>query len=267
MREQDVGEALVVAVGDVVARLQPLDQIGFQQQRFDLGGGRDEDHLRRLRDHARDAIGLRAGLGVGGDPLLEARRLADIEHVALGVQHAIDAGRIGQRLQIGRDALGAFERRLGLALCWARRRADFLPSAHHITVEHLSFKDGVIRLMALHLSAIVRSAILDLHLSACRAAKASEAILIDPVFEQVRRDAALIDELGLKLRYHARNPCPCRSRDGRLAAQAPDGKPHRAIRGERRAKAPTSTSSTATRCRSARGISKCAPRPATRMAA
>ena len=25
-----------------------------------------------------------------------------------------------------------------------------------------------------------------------------EAVLIDPVFEQVRRDAALIDELGLK---------------------------------------------------------------------
>src|SRR5688572_31281640 len=28
-----------------------------------------------------------------------------------------------------------------------------------------------------------------------------EAVLIDPVFEQARRDAALIEELGLKLRY------------------------------------------------------------------
>ncbi len=28
-----------------------------------------------------------------------------------------------------------------------------------------------------------------------------EAVLIDPVFEQVRRDAALIDELGLKLTW------------------------------------------------------------------
>src|SRR3954470_7371121 len=28
-----------------------------------------------------------------------------------------------------------------------------------------------------------------------------EAVLIDPVFEQARRDGALIDELGLKLRY------------------------------------------------------------------
>jgi sulfur dioxygenase len=31
--------------------------------------------------------------------------------------------------------------------------------------------------------------------------KAREAILIDPVFEQVRRDHALIQELGLKLTY------------------------------------------------------------------
>ena len=28
-----------------------------------------------------------------------------------------------------------------------------------------------------------------------------EALLIDPVFEQARRDAALVEELGLKLKY------------------------------------------------------------------
>jgi len=31
--------------------------------------------------------------------------------------------------------------------------------------------------------------------------KSGEAVLIDPVFEQVRRDSALVDELGLELRY------------------------------------------------------------------
>ena len=51
-------------------------------------------------------------------------------------------------------------------------------------------------------------------------AAAREAVLIDPVFEQVRRDAALIEELGLKLRRDARNPCACRPRDRRLAAEA-----------------------------------------------
>src|SRR5215472_1354614 len=35
------------------------------------------------------------------------------------------------------------------------------------------------------------------YLLAC--AKSREAVLIDPVFEQVRRDSALIQELGLKL--------------------------------------------------------------------
>ena len=46
------------------------------------------------------------------------------------------------------------------------------------------------------------------------------AVLIDPVFEQVRRDAALIDELGLRLAVDARDARPCRPRDRRLAAEA-----------------------------------------------
>ena len=122
---------LFVAVGDVVARLQPLDQIGFQQQRFDLGRRRDEDHLRRLRDHVLDAVGLRARLGVGRDALFQARRLADIERLALGVQHAVNPGRIGQRLQIGGDALGAFERPLRVARFG---RIGILIFFHHIII-------------------------------------------------------------------------------------------------------------------------------------
>ena len=50
------------------------------------------------------------------------------------------------------------------------------------------------------LSAIVRYAIGDLHLSPCDPVT-GEAVLIDPVFEQVRRDAAMIAELDLKLLY------------------------------------------------------------------
>src|ERR1700758_2517928 len=33
------------------------------------------------------------------------------------------------------------------------------------------------------------------------AGRSGAAVIIDPVFEQVRRDAALIDELGLRLTY------------------------------------------------------------------
>ena len=55
LAQQDVGKALVVAIGDIVARLEPLDQVGFQQQRFGLRRGGDEQHLGGFRDHAGDA--------------------------------------------------------------------------------------------------------------------------------------------------------------------------------------------------------------------
>ena len=47
-----------------------------------------------------------------------------------------------------------------------------------------------------------------------------EAVLIDPVFEQVRRDAALIAELGLEPHVVAGDARPCRPRHRRLAAEA-----------------------------------------------
>ena len=122
LAQQDVGKALVVAIADIVARLQPLDQVGFQQQRFGLGRGGDEQHLRRLGDHARDAVGVAGRLGIGRDALLQALGLADIEHVALGIQHAIDARRVGQGLQIGRDALRALQRGVVGLACGASRR-------------------------------------------------------------------------------------------------------------------------------------------------
>ena len=65
------------------------------------------------------------------------------------------------------------------------------------------------------------------YLLGCRATR--EAVLIDPVFEQVRRDAALIGELGLKLAVDARDARPCRSRDRRLAAEAAARQPDRAL--------------------------------------
>jgi hypothetical protein len=37
LRNQDVGERLVVAQQDIVARRQALDEIALEQQRLDLG--------------------------------------------------------------------------------------------------------------------------------------------------------------------------------------------------------------------------------------
>ena len=92
--DQDIGKRLVVAQLHVEARPQLLDQIGFQQQRFGLGRGGDDLDRHGRRDHAQDARRQRrVDAGVGGEPLADVLRLADIEHVAGGIEHAVDAGR------------------------------------------------------------------------------------------------------------------------------------------------------------------------------
>ncbi len=53
--DQDIGKRLVVAQQHVEARPQLLDEVGFQQQRFGLGRGRDELDRHGRGDHAQDA--------------------------------------------------------------------------------------------------------------------------------------------------------------------------------------------------------------------
>ncbi len=89
--QQNIGKTLVVAHQHVEARLELLDQIGFEQQGLDLGAGRDEDHRRGQGDHPRDAIGVAGQAGIGGDALPDAFGLADIKHRAVLADHAIDA--------------------------------------------------------------------------------------------------------------------------------------------------------------------------------
>ena len=96
--DQDVGEALVVAQQHVEARLQPLDQVGFEQQRFGLGLGADELHVAGGCDHALDADVEAFGAGVVGDARLEAAGLADIDDLARRIEHAVDARGGGQGL-------------------------------------------------------------------------------------------------------------------------------------------------------------------------
>ncbi len=90
--QQDEGEAFVVAQQHVVRRAIALDQLGFQQQRFGLAVGGHDLHGAGLRHHALQAAGQAGDLGIVGHPLLQRARLANIEHVATGIEHAIDAG-------------------------------------------------------------------------------------------------------------------------------------------------------------------------------
>ena len=97
--DDDVGKRLVVAQQHVEARPQPLDQVGFEQQRLGLGRGGDELHRRGRRDHPFDAGVVPGRPRVGRDPLLDVLRLADVEHLAGRIEHAIDAGR--RRRELG----------------------------------------------------------------------------------------------------------------------------------------------------------------------
>ena len=139
--DENIGEALVVAQRHIVAGLELLDEIGLEQQRFGVRFGGDEHHRAGLRHHARDAGGLALGRHVGGDALLDRARLADIEHLALWPDHAIDAGPERGVAPECADRLGAarhprrLRRRLVEGRCrgarnWAqaRARARLLPA-------------------------------------------------------------------------------------------------------------------------------------------
>jgi hypothetical protein len=90
--KQDEGEAFVVAEQDIVGRPVALDQLRLEQQRLRLGVGGDDQHVAGLRDHALQPLREPRDLSVVGDPVLQRPRLANVEHVALRIEHAVYAG-------------------------------------------------------------------------------------------------------------------------------------------------------------------------------
>ena len=89
--DQDIGEALVIAQQDIEARLQSLDQIGFQQQRLGLGLRHHKLHRAGEGDHQGDAIGVAAAIGIIADAVFQIAGLADIQNRPILVEHAVDA--------------------------------------------------------------------------------------------------------------------------------------------------------------------------------
>src|SRR5262245_25569775 len=120
--DENEGEGLVVPEHHVVAGLQLLDEIGFEQKRLGLGRRGDEFHVRRVCDHAGDAVVVTRAPRVAQHPLLQMPRLADIEHLAGRVERAIDAGG-GRR----RRGMAAYDVRAGLdgakRIAQARKRS------------------------------------------------------------------------------------------------------------------------------------------------
>src|SRR6185437_12041423 len=107
----DVRVALVVAQHDVVARLQRLDQLRFQQQRLAFGARDGDVAAGDLRDHRRDAR-FQPGLQeIAAHALLQVAGLAHVQEFAGRVEIAVDAGRGGQGADEGLAVEGG--RRVG----------------------------------------------------------------------------------------------------------------------------------------------------------
>ena len=122
--QQDMGKRFVVPEKDVVPGSEALDEIGLQKQRLGFGAGRHELHRRRGVDDALDARWNARGTGVALDPLAQAARLADVEHGALGVDHAVDTRPAGEPLDDpGNDCgAGRHRRRRGIGIALRRFR-------------------------------------------------------------------------------------------------------------------------------------------------
>ena len=111
--DHDVGERLVVAQQHVEARAQPLDQIGLEQQRLGLGPGGDELERGGGGDHALDARVVAGRPRIGRDAFADVLGLADIEHRAVRIDHAIDARRRRRVLDVPQDRGAAGRQRTG----------------------------------------------------------------------------------------------------------------------------------------------------------
>ena len=101
--DQDMGEALVVPQQHIVAGAQLLDEVDLEEQRLDLRMRRDHLHGGGLGDHAADTVGLIVGPDISGDAPAQRARLADIEHLAAPIDHAVDARRQRHDAQMPAD--------------------------------------------------------------------------------------------------------------------------------------------------------------------
>ena len=97
------GIGFVVSQNDVEAWLQPLDQVRFQQKRLSFGMGRDDFHRRGFRDHPAQPLRQAPDLRIRRDAPIQAARLAHVERIAFGIQHAVNARSPRHRCQGGVD--------------------------------------------------------------------------------------------------------------------------------------------------------------------
>ncbi|MNT15312.1 hypothetical protein D3C72_1503600 [compost metagenome] len=112
IRDFQIRIRLVVAEQDVVARLQRLDQVVFQDQGFRLAVRDGRFQARDALDHHGDAGAGQVLLEITGDTLFKVARLADVQHLVRGVEIAVHAGQVRQLGDGGQHLRAGVGRRL-----------------------------------------------------------------------------------------------------------------------------------------------------------
>ena len=116
-----VGEVLIVLQEDIILGHELLDQVALQGESLHLVGHADGLKVRDVADHGPD-LGrmVLARLKILADPVLEADGLAHVDDRAPLVQHLVDAGGVGQQLQLVGDDL-IHRTRCRRSMTWASK--------------------------------------------------------------------------------------------------------------------------------------------------
>jgi hypothetical protein len=104
--DHQLGERLVVAQHHVEARLQLLDEVGFEQQGLGLGGGDHQLHRPGQGDHQADPLSVEPALRILKDALLERARLAHIQAGPVLAVHPVDARLVRRAPGLVADQVG-----------------------------------------------------------------------------------------------------------------------------------------------------------------
>ena len=94
----DVGVGFVVLEPHVEPRPVALDQLIFQDQRFQLGVGDDPFQVGDLA-HQPPRLGIPVGLEVRADAVAQHHRLADVDHLPVGRMVEVDPRPLGQGVE------------------------------------------------------------------------------------------------------------------------------------------------------------------------
>ena len=88
---------LIVLEQDVILRLMQLDEVAFQNQRFEIRIAEHDIKIIDPGDHRAHLDRVRLGMGeILADAVFEVDRLADVDNRAVFVLHQVAAGAFGQ---------------------------------------------------------------------------------------------------------------------------------------------------------------------------